>query len=78
MWKKDTFYIAFDDLLDSAIEDTAEGTLEAAPKDKLNNLHKDAQECPFEVALKGAIQVPPLVALLYAMINVQMCAKWFI
>ena len=35
----------------------AEGTLEGAPNDALSNLHKDAQEGAFEVALKGAHEV---------------------
>ena len=33
-----------------------EGTLEGAPDDSLTNLHKDAQEGVFEVALKGALE----------------------
>ena len=32
-------------------------TLEGAPNDSLTNLHKDAQEGAFEVALKGAFEV---------------------
>ena len=32
-----------------------EGTLKGAPKDTRSNLHKDAQERAFEVALKGAL-----------------------
>ena len=32
-------------------------TLEGAPNDALNNLHKDAQEGAFEVALKGELEV---------------------
>ena len=46
--------------------------------DALNNLHKDAQEGAFEVALKGALEVAPVVALVDAVINLQVCTKWFI
>ena len=34
-----------------------EGTIEVAPNDAISNLHKDAQESVFEVALKGALEV---------------------
>ena len=51
-----------------------EGTLEGAPNDALSNLHKDAQEGVFEVALKSA-QVAPVVALVDAIINVQIHKK---
>ena len=34
-----------------------EGTLERAPNYALSNLHEDAQEGAFEVALKGALEV---------------------
>ena len=34
-----------------------ESTLECTPNDALRNLHKDAQEGAFEVALKGALEV---------------------
>ena len=34
-----------------------EGTLEGAPNDALSNLHKDAQEGTFEVALKAALEL---------------------
>ena len=42
-----------------------EGTLEGAPNDALSNLHKDAQEGAFEVALNpiqdgGGAKRPPL------------------
>ena len=33
------------------------GTLEGAPNDALSNLHKDAQEGGFEVALTSALEV---------------------
>ena len=55
-----------------------EGTLEGAPKDAFSNLHKDAQKGIFEVALKCAREVAPVVALVDAMINLQICTKWCI
>ena len=38
--EKDIFDVVVNGLLDSAIE----GVLEGAPRDEINNLHKDAQE----------------------------------
>ena len=38
--EKDIFDVVIDGLLDS----TAEGVLEGAPRDEINNLYKDAQE----------------------------------
>ena len=51
-----------------------EGTLERAPNYALSNLHEDAQDGAFEVALKGA----PVVALVDVIVNLQICTKWFI
>ena len=47
-----------------------EGTFDGAPKDALSDLHKDAKEGAFEVALKGAL----VDATIYA----QMQTKWSI
>ena len=37
--------------------DTSEGTLDCRAKDALSNLHKDAREDAFEVALKCGLNV---------------------
>ena len=52
---KDEFYAAIND--SNAIKGSPEGTRERAPNYALSNLHEDAQEGAFEVALKGALEV---------------------
>ena len=52
MKKKLFFYPAVDNSHDSAIKGALAVTLEAAPKGTLNNIHKDAQESAFEIAMR--------------------------
>ena len=54
---KDVFYPLLNDSFDSAIKGCTWDTPESATNDALSNLHKDAQEGAFEVALKGALEV---------------------
>ena len=72
--EKDAFYTPVDDQLESVIKGAPEGTLNGARKDSLSSLSPDAQEGAFEVALKGAPEVP----LFDATVNAQICADWFI
>ena len=53
-----------------------EGTLEGASNDALSDLHKDAQEGAFVIA-RGCTWVAPMVVLVDAIINLQICTKWF-
>ena len=59
-----------------------EGTIEGAPNDALINLHKDAKEGAFEVALKGALEVAlglhQWLHLLRQSLIYKFVKKWFI
>ena len=53
-----------------------EGTLEGASNDALSHLHKDAQEGAFVIE-RGCTWVALMVVLVDAIINLQICRKWF-
>ena len=55
-----------------------EGTFNGASRDALRDFHKNAQEGKFELALKGALDVAPVIALADAITNAQICTRWFI